>query len=163
MNILLVGSGGREHALAWKIAQSPLLTRLAERGLDELGRARRVVLVERGGVGAVILDEVHHGGDALSWGDAKLPPLLAVDQEGGQVRMLRGDAARETASAETLGAEGPQAVADAVLDLWRHPERAAAMGVRGRDLVRERYDWAKGATAFVGELTDVAAERSPRR
>jgi phosphoribosylamine--glycine ligase len=28
MNILLVGSGGREHALAWKIVQSPLLTRL---------------------------------------------------------------------------------------------------------------------------------------
>jgi phosphoribosylamine--glycine ligase len=23
MNILLLGSGGREHALAWKIAQSP--------------------------------------------------------------------------------------------------------------------------------------------
>jgi phosphoribosylamine--glycine ligase len=28
MNILLLGSGGREHALAWKIAASPLLTRL---------------------------------------------------------------------------------------------------------------------------------------
>ena len=28
MNILLVGSGGREHALAWKIAQSPLVGRL---------------------------------------------------------------------------------------------------------------------------------------
>lgn len=28
MNILLVGSGGREHALAWKIAASPLATRL---------------------------------------------------------------------------------------------------------------------------------------
>lgn len=28
MNILLLGSGGREHALAWKIAQSPLLTKL---------------------------------------------------------------------------------------------------------------------------------------
>jgi len=28
MNILLVGSGGREHALAWKIAASPLLRRL---------------------------------------------------------------------------------------------------------------------------------------
>ena len=28
MNILLLGSGGREHALAWKIAQSPRLTKL---------------------------------------------------------------------------------------------------------------------------------------
>ncbi|MCB1515030.1 MAG: phosphoribosylamine--glycine ligase [Hyphomicrobiaceae bacterium] len=28
MNILIIGSGGREHALAWKIAQSPLCTAL---------------------------------------------------------------------------------------------------------------------------------------
>src|SRR5262249_25723782 len=28
MNILLLGSGGREHALAWKIAASPLVDRL---------------------------------------------------------------------------------------------------------------------------------------
>src|SRR3990167_7606108 len=28
MKVLIIGSGGREHALAWKISQSPLLTKL---------------------------------------------------------------------------------------------------------------------------------------
>ena len=28
MNILIIGAGGREHTLAWKIAQSPLCTSL---------------------------------------------------------------------------------------------------------------------------------------
>jgi phosphoribosylamine--glycine ligase len=28
MNVLIIGSGGREHAMAWKISQSPLLTKL---------------------------------------------------------------------------------------------------------------------------------------
>ncbi|UUZ45098.1 glycosyltransferase family 4 protein [Janibacter limosus] len=59
--------------------------------------------------------------------------------------------------------DDPQAVADAALRLWRAPEQAAAMGERGRELVRERYDWAKGGAAFVEALTDVAGERSPRR
>ncbi len=41
MNILLIGTGGREHALAWKIAQSPLLETLfiatGNGGTTELG------------------------------------------------------------------------------------------------------------------------------
>jgi phosphoribosylamine--glycine ligase len=46
MNILLVGSGGREHALAWKIKQSPLLTRLVcapgNPGMAALGETRDI-------------------------------------------------------------------------------------------------------------------------
>ncbi|MES1204055.1 MAG: phosphoribosylamine--glycine ligase N-terminal domain-containing protein, partial [Pseudomonadota bacterium] len=42
MKILVVGSGGREHALAWKIAQSPLVTQIicapGNPGMAALGR-----------------------------------------------------------------------------------------------------------------------------
>jgi len=44
MKVLLVGSGGREHALAWKISQSPHLTRLVSApgnpGMAQLGEVR---------------------------------------------------------------------------------------------------------------------------
>ncbi|UVY83717.1 glycoside hydrolase family 3 protein [Brachybacterium sp. NBEC-018] len=50
---------------------------------------------------------------ALDGGREDLPPLLAVDQEGGQVRMLRGSAARRTSSAARLGEEGAEAVTEA--------------------------------------------------
>jgi phosphoribosylamine--glycine ligase len=42
MNVLLIGSGGREHALAWKLAQSPLLDTLfiapGNPGTAQIGR-----------------------------------------------------------------------------------------------------------------------------
>jgi phosphoribosylamine--glycine ligase len=50
MNILLIGSGGREHALAWKIAQSPLLTRLViapgNPGMASLGECVAIKVTE---------------------------------------------------------------------------------------------------------------------
>ena len=53
MKILLVGSGGREHALAWKIAQSPLLTRLVSApgsaGMAALGEVRAVGVTDVAG------------------------------------------------------------------------------------------------------------------
>lgn len=74
--------------------------------------------------------------------------------------------ARELVEAADAGLVVPfgdgQAAAEAVLTLWRDPQRAAAMGARGRALVRERYDWAVGGPAFVAALESVAAASSPR-
>ncbi|HZZ35590.1 MAG TPA: phosphoribosylamine--glycine ligase, partial [Caulobacteraceae bacterium] len=57
MNILLVGSGGREHALAWKIAQSPLLTRLVcapgNPGMAALGEVRDAKATDVEGLAAL--------------------------------------------------------------------------------------------------------------
>jgi phosphoribosylamine--glycine ligase len=53
MNILVVGSGGREHALAWKIARSPLVTRLVcapgNPGMAALGDTRDIAVTDVAG------------------------------------------------------------------------------------------------------------------
>ncbi|MDE2602897.1 MAG: phosphoribosylamine--glycine ligase [Bradyrhizobium sp.] len=55
MNILLLGSGGREHALAWKIAASPLLTRLwCAPGNAGIAREAECVAIDIADHGAVI-------------------------------------------------------------------------------------------------------------
>jgi phosphoribosylamine--glycine ligase len=55
MHILLLGSGGREHALAWKIAASPLVTRLwCAPGNAGIAREAECVAIDVGNHDAVI-------------------------------------------------------------------------------------------------------------
>lgn len=60
LNILLVGSGGREHALAWKIAQSPLCGRLVAApgnpGIAALADLRAVKVTDVEGLVALALE-----------------------------------------------------------------------------------------------------------
>ncbi|MCZ8179302.1 MAG: phosphoribosylamine--glycine ligase [Rhizobium sp.] len=55
MKVLLIGSGGREHALAWKIAQSPLLTKLyAAPGNPGIAEEAELVALDTDDHGAVV-------------------------------------------------------------------------------------------------------------
>src|SRR5580704_5146638 len=55
MNILLLGSGGREHALAWKMASSPLADRLyCAPGNAGIAREAECVALDLADHGAVI-------------------------------------------------------------------------------------------------------------
>ena len=68
MNVLVIGSGGREHALVWKLAQSPHVTRMwcapGNAGIAEERLAKNQSPVECAGIGA-----------------EDLPKLLAFAQE----------------------------------------------------------------------------------
>ena len=61
MNVLIVGSGGREHTLAWKIARSPHLTRLfiapGNGGTSEVGENVNLKDTDFEGIKKVVLDK----------------------------------------------------------------------------------------------------------
>jgi len=81
MNVLLIGSGGREHALAWKLAASPLLTKLyAAPGNPGVAQEAE----------CVALDVADHGGVAAFCAEKKID-LVVVGPEAPLVAGLADD------------------------------------------------------------------------
>ena len=81
MNVLLIGSGGREHALAWKLAQSPLLgTLYAAPGNPGIAQSATCVSLDVADHGAVADFCREHGVELVVVGpEAPLVAGLADD------------------------------------------------------------------------------------
>src|SRR5262245_18287151 len=76
MKLLVIGSGGREHALVWKLAQSPHVTQMwcapGNGGIAEERLAKNQSLVECPAIGAEDLPEL------LAYAQEKQPALTVV-------------------------------------------------------------------------------------
>ena len=76
MKVLVIGSGGREHALVWKLAQSPHITQLScapgNAGIGEERLAKNKSLVELVNIGAEDLPKL------LAFAQEKRPDLTVV-------------------------------------------------------------------------------------
>lgn len=69
---------------------------------------------------------------------------------------------REAACGHVVGFDDPEGAAAAITALRDEPDERAAMGARGRELVRGRYDWAVTGVRFVRQLEAWAASRESR-
>jgi phosphoribosylamine---glycine ligase len=90
MNVLLIGSGGREHALAWKLASSPLLDRLysapGNPGIAEEAECVALDVTDHRAVAAFCKDRAI--GLAVVGPEAPLVAGLADDLRGAGIRVF---------------------------------------------------------------------------
>ncbi|WP_095198709.1 phosphoribosylamine--glycine ligase [Mesorhizobium carmichaelinearum] len=131
MNVLLLGSGGREHALAWKLAASPLLTKLYA-APGNPGIAAEAELVK--------LDIIDHAAVATFCREKKID-LVVVGPEGPLVAGIADDL-----RAEDIRVFGPSKAA------------ARLEGSKGftKDLCA-RYDIPTAAYGRFGDLASAKA------
>lgn len=90
MNVLLIGSGGREHALAWRLAASPLLTKLyAAPGNPGIAKEAELVALDIADHDAVRRFCLDHGIDLVVVGpEAPLVAGLADDLREAGIRVF---------------------------------------------------------------------------
>ena len=115
MRILLIGSGGREHALAWKLAQSPRLARLfAAPGNPGIAEHAKLVALNLQDHGAVVAFCAAERIDLVVVGpEGGLTPdeLSAFRSAGGQLVSL-GDGVLRTSSAGVVALAQLQVLAE---------------------------------------------------
>jgi phosphoribosylamine--glycine ligase len=95
MNVLLLGSGGREHALAWKLAQSPRLTRLfAAPGNPGIAAHAELVALDLADKPGIVAFARDHAVDLVVIGpEQPLVDGLADDLRGAGIAVLGPSAA----------------------------------------------------------------------
>ena len=86
MRILLIGSGGREHAMGWKLARSPRVSELislpGNPGLSELGpTVEGIEPADAGAVSAMLVDLSKSGARLRVLGSKSLPSAFALELE----------------------------------------------------------------------------------
>jgi phosphoribosylamine--glycine ligase len=178
MKVLVVGSGGREHALVWKIAQSPLLTALhaapgsaamAEHatchdvavsdldGLVELAKAESVDLVVVGPENPLcdgLADRLHQAGIA-TFGPSRLAARLETSKA-----FAKDFYARHNVPSARYGTFSDAPEAKAFLDQFEPPYVLKADGLaagKGVVIVEDRADAEAEIDAFLsGKFGDAS-------
>ncbi|MEX0408942.1 phosphoribosylamine--glycine ligase [Aquibium sp. LZ166] len=136
MNVLLIGSGGREHALAWKLAASPMLTKLyAAPGNPGIARDAECVALDTADHEAVLAFCRAHAIDLVAVGpEAPLVAGLADHLRAGGVAVFGP-------SAEAARLEGSKGFTK---------DLCARMGIP--TAAYRRFDDAPEARAYVREV-----------
>ena len=103
MNVLVLGNGGREHALAWKISQSPRVERVfvapgnAGTAADKPADRRstlRALLQRIGSNGLQLLETVAFGALVFVCGHGSVAGWIRVGGDWGDGWALGGDGSR---------------------------------------------------------------------
>ncbi len=108
LTILLVGSGGREHALAWKIAQSPRCGRLVAApgnpGIGKVAELKAVKATDADGLVALAEPGLHFEGGCtlIDHGQG----LISVYLHQSSQPILKGQRVRRGQVIGTVGATG---------------------------------------------------------
>jgi phosphoribosylamine--glycine ligase len=160
MNLLLIGSGGREHALAWKLAQSPRLTKLyAAPGNPGIAHHAELIALDIAAHGAVV-----------DFCRRRSIDLVVIGPEGPLVAGLVDDLAmagvsafgpgREAARLEGSKAYTKELCAEAGIPTaaWRRFDDAAAAKAHARERGAPMVVKADGLAAGKGVTVAIAVE-----